>query len=151
MSGPIMLRIGCRPWAPAKDSSDLEILVGYDVPLAGLAEWGGATHLYLCLSGEMQDLSLWAYARATADDLAALEDAEFNTTQDAREWVLARLDRYPAATAIALDDQIVAWREVERGEHFTVSAKGLAEWFLETVNSSTARSASPVGLEPILA
>jgi hypothetical protein len=103
---------GARPWLPASNVTAVMTLNQYDIPLSGLVEQNGATYLYVCLLGELEELNIWAYAPLGDPEghrLVTLRDDELAAAID--EALANRM----LIVALADDHELAAWLRIDSG------------------------------------
>jgi hypothetical protein len=126
MSDQLRPQQGARPWLPAGDVKSRLVLNEYNIPLVGLIEQDGVTHLYVCLVGELEDVNLWAYA--------PLDDAEIgrlsSLTGDGLDEAINRALTYRTlVVGIASHHELVDWISirVDAEEPLTIAKYFLRE------------------------
>lgn len=75
MADQIAIEVGLAPWKPAPDAELIKTYNYYDVPLIGVLRQGRTDHLFWCLEGHVEPVSVWVYTRVENSDVAALEKA----------------------------------------------------------------------------
>lgn len=112
MGDQIAIEFGLPPWSPARDAELIKTYNFYDVPLIGILRQGGMDHLFLCLEGEVEPVSLWVYTRLEVRDIEQIESAP-----DIRMATLTFLMSRPVLVAIAKEDEgIVAAEYIQHPE-----------------------------------
>lgn len=127
MTNLLLPQHGASPWLPADNVTAGEILNAYNFPLAGLVEQDGATYLFACLLGELEQQNVWAYVRLSsqeADRLLSAVDDEFTKRVD--ETLANRM----LVVALASDYELVDWLTIDAGVEGPL---GLAKRFLDAM------------------
>lgn len=76
MSDAISIRTHAFPWSPTPGTELVTEYDRYDIPLMGHLRQDGVDYIFWCIDGATTDVSLWAYAWVSEDELATLEEAE---------------------------------------------------------------------------
>jgi len=125
---------GAPPWLPASNVTALTVLNEYDIPLSGLIEQAGATYLFVCVLGEMEDLNIWAYAPLKDGEQARLVSLLDDELAHAIPEVLA--DRM-LTVGFAEDDKLAGWLQIDSGIEGPLA---LAKRFVDQIGRSLAHT-----------
>ena len=112
MMGRIRPEAGARPWLPARDVEEVELLDFYDIPLAGIIRQNGVMYLYTCILGQDADENLWAYAPLTKDEVVDLLVASGEQVDVAIERALWNK---PVVIAAAGNYRLAVWHAIDAG------------------------------------
>ena len=119
MSDLVRTERGRPPWLPADGSTLIEDLHRYDAPLDGVLRQEGVDFLFRCISGEVDDYSLWAYSIITEPELAslrgtegpdALDGVEADIWQDSRPMTVVFVAADGIVERVNVDGPLVAER-----------------------------------------
>jgi hypothetical protein len=117
MRGWTALQQGRQPWLPTGTASNLVELHFYDVPLAGMFDSHGVTHVFACLRGESGDTGLWVYGPLPSVEAAArLQAAEYDSAADVVEAITDALADSNFTLALSAKDEILVFVEYEAGK-----------------------------------
>jgi hypothetical protein len=76
MVSHISVQVGLDPWEPALETKMVEVYSKYEVPLTGVVCQSERFYIFRCIRGELEELSLWAYAPVTESEVELLKDAD---------------------------------------------------------------------------
>lgn len=109
VSDQIVIELGLPPWRPAEDTEVVQTLNFYEVPLIGVIRQGGMDHLFACLEGHVERVSVWAYTRVDEEDLAGFEGST-----DPLTAVMEVFGSRPVVVALAREGEGIVATELVR-------------------------------------
>jgi hypothetical protein len=103
------VHLGHQPWLPSATSDDLNVVLGYEIPLVGtyVEPETGQRVLFTCLYGRMDRVNIWAYAPLDAYEAAVWVSATFDSEEDLTARVLETFEHRPAVFALAADQELL--------------------------------------------
>ena len=101
----IRIQLGAAPWQPDPESELIETFSYYDRPLVGVIRSGDSSVLFECLSGHVDDRSVWGYVSIDDDELEMLRD-----TEDLHTAIHSITDARLDVIAISDSDRIVRYK-----------------------------------------
>ncbi|GAA0968365.1 hypothetical protein GCM10009555_013620 [Acrocarpospora macrocephala] len=108
-----LVKRGRLPWSPSAQALDLDVWHQYEVPLAGTFVWDGQTVLFTVVGDASEPLSIWAYVSLSENEAEGLQDLEFDTDDELRDFVTGKFSRRNVVLALAYDLSLSEWSPVE--------------------------------------
>jgi hypothetical protein len=143
----IALREREAPWAPSPDGGPSQTLLGFDGPLIGVTEYDGEHFLFCCVAGETEQMSLWVYAPLASEVVGDGFEGMFKSSNDLRSWAHSQLGDRATHVAVAINDGIYAWDEVEKSADWVSDLHRLLD---RVVKETVARAEVAEALGPML-
>lgn len=133
---------GLTPWQPTEYQTRLIAEYHrYDIPLLGVIEQSGSLFLFQCLTGEVEQLSIWAYTPLSAEEKARLDILEGEEFEGLVESVTDR----PGTAALAVEGWgIIATYEVADWSDPDEAVDSLLSAFATWSDNLTARARSSI-------
>jgi hypothetical protein len=124
MGDIISIQRGAAPWAPSADAEVVAEYRYYDVPVEGIVRQHGVEFLFACLTGGIDPVSFWIYARVTPEERARLESAADPSSYV--ELMRGHGFHAPYVLALAVEDVgILASAVVDDDEHLQEAMRSL--------------------------
>lgn len=74
MSDLVSIEMRRTPWEPTADTQLAEVYDYYDMPLSGHLRQAGSDFVFWRVDYARPDMSIWAYAAVTPEELSAIEE-----------------------------------------------------------------------------
>jgi hypothetical protein len=132
---------GRPPWLPNAKAADLDVFHAYDIPLAGVFEWGATKVLFLCVTGATSRSNVWAYKPLTASELKKLDSKEFADPEDFEAFAHSLFKGKRAVFAYARHGRVSNWSTVHVDEGVLPSAVEFLEKKLQASEGQHKRAA----------